>query len=279
MAEQSLFWTAPSTGDGASTYTEDQLRTLFKASMMTDVTSEGVIETRSGYLNKLQPSQGSGIITVASGAAWVNGQFYHNDALITLTIPTPTSGTTGGRIVLRIDYAARTIRVVRNSNSDGNSAIPGLTQNSSTWEISLATFTVTTSGAIAMTDTRTYVHVAGRVYANQIDNLILKRRGGSSSDWTTSGNNMYDGGKSIKCVGVVDVLISGPPYAEVTVTLPQTYSKKPTVQLTCTSGSTGVAFTPMIVSVTTTQITIRVVASATVSEITQVHWETTGEIA
>ena len=68
-------------------------------------------------------------------------------------------GTTGRRCVLRKDWSARTVRAVIISSSDGTASLPSLTQvDGVTWEIPLASFTITTAGVIAaLTDEREYV--------------------------------------------------------------------------------------------------------------------------
>jgi hypothetical protein len=93
----------------------------------------------------------------------VQGFSYWNSSASTLAVTTPTTGTTGGRVVLRADYSAATVRTVVKLNTDGNAGIPALTQvANTTWEISLATFTVTTGGVITVTDDRVYANVIHR---------------------------------------------------------------------------------------------------------------------
>src|SRR5690606_80859 len=83
----------------------------------------------------------------------------------------PTIGTTGYRVVLRLDVAARTVRLVLLSSSDGVSAIPAATQSAGTiWDMTVATFTCTTAGNITLTDMRGYAQPNLAITANQIVN-------------------------------------------------------------------------------------------------------------
>jgi hypothetical protein len=126
MAQKSLFWSTGSTGDGLTTYTQTEILDWLTRTFLVDTTIQGVV---AGYLNKLAVSGTASPISIASGAAVVAGIPYSNSTSTTLTIATPTTGTTGHRIVLRADYTAQTVRVVDIASSDGTSAIPALTQS------------------------------------------------------------------------------------------------------------------------------------------------------
>lgn len=166
MAEHSSFWTTNGTGDG-SAYTQAQLAAMWKR--LFTPSGYGVL---FGYANELAVSGTSSPISVATGAAVVQGFMYENDAAKSITVPTPAIGTTGHRVVLRVDWSAQTVRVVLKSSSDGVATLPALTQTINTvYEISLAGLTITTGGVITLTDERSYAVFATKIAGNQIDTL------------------------------------------------------------------------------------------------------------
>jgi len=166
LAEHSSFWTTNATGDG-SAYTQAQLAAMWKR--LFTPSGYGVL---FGYANELAVSGTSSPISVATGAAVVQGFMYENDAAKSVTVPTPAIGTTGHRVVLRVDWSAQTVRVVLKSSSDGVATLPALTQTINTvYEISLAGLTITTGGVITLTDERSYARFATKIGGDQIDTL------------------------------------------------------------------------------------------------------------
>jgi hypothetical protein len=168
MAESSIFWTTGATGDGASPYTQAQVTDWLRRTFLNAPTLEGVL---AGFSNALAVTGSTSPIAVAAGAAIVYGFPYENTSPVNLAVTTPSIGTTGHRVVLRVNWAAQTVRIVLKSSSDGVATPPGLTQTAgTTWEISLATLTITTGGAITITDTRSYAHPNLRIGTAQLDN-------------------------------------------------------------------------------------------------------------
>lgn len=173
MTERSRFWTTNNTGDGptigySTSDWEKILRHQFNGG---DEANGGIL---FGIGNALAVSGASSPLAVNTGAAMVYGHYYENDASLNLAVTTPVVGTTGGRVVLRVNWAAQTVRALVNRNTDGLSAIPALTQSAgTTWEISLATFTITTGGVITLTDTRKYVKFSTRVFGDMLDPAIV----------------------------------------------------------------------------------------------------------
>lgn len=155
MVERSVPWDNAGGGDGGP-YTEDSFRRLMKAMFSADSANIGVI---GGYLNSLQPTgSGADQVSIATGAAIIDGTFYDNDAALALTGPThvpmtrPVVGTTGKLLVLRKSWAAQTIRALVIASADGTSAIPAKVQTDlTTWDIPLMSFTHDTGGVIANT--------------------------------------------------------------------------------------------------------------------------------
>lgn len=172
MAENSILWTTGSTGDGASAYTQAKTTKFFRDFFISDnYASEGVLV---GNLNELVVTGTSSPVAVGTGAACVYGFPYENTASVNVAIPTPSIGTTGHRIVLRANYAAQTIRITLISSADGVASIPALTQiANTTWDISLATLTITVGGVITVTDARSYAHFATRVATENLDDLAV----------------------------------------------------------------------------------------------------------
>jgi hypothetical protein len=215
MAQKSLFWSTGSTGDGLTTYTQTEILDWLTRTFLVDTTIQGVV---AGYLNKLAVSGTASPISIASGAAVVAGIPYSNSTSTTLTIATPTTGTTGHRIVLRADYTAQTVRVVDIASSDGTSAIPALTQSAgSVWDISLASLTITTGGVITVTDLRNYIYPHGPLYY---------RQGGSSTVWSTAGTTNQSVNTAVKIEFGVIALSVG---VATDITFPSAFSQAPII--------------------------------------------------
>lgn len=155
MAERAFPFTTTGSGN-ATAYTEAQTTQWLKSVFLQDQ-SWGVLRD---WLNELNPAVSGGNVTVDTGSAYVNGYWYLNDALKTITVPTPSVGTTGHRIILRLTHSSDTIQAVLKSSSDGVSSPPSLQQDSSIWEESVATLTKTVGGVVTLTDTRQFAQYA-----------------------------------------------------------------------------------------------------------------------
>jgi hypothetical protein len=143
--ESSRYWNSNDVGDGASA---GFARALI-AAWLSKIFSRGAGGILDRALNELAVTGTSSPLAVASGAAIVDGIFYENSASLNLTVTTPSAGTTGGRVILRASWSAQTVRAVIKLNTDGVAAIPALTQTpGTTYEINLASFTITTGGVI-----------------------------------------------------------------------------------------------------------------------------------
>ncbi len=243
MAESSIFWTTGSTGDGASPYTQAQVVDWLRRTFLNAPASEGVLK---GYSNELAPSGAASPVAIAAGAAMVYGFPYENTAPVNVTIPTPSIGTTGHRIVLRVSWAAQTVRIALKSSSDGVASIPALTQTANTtWEISLATLTITTGGVITVTDARGWAHPnfdvkdlsvttgkladdavtnakigAGAVGTTELANnavddtkagnrvpFLYRRQGSDANEWYSYGGTTYTPGAVKEQMGMGGILV------------------------------------------------------------------------
>jgi len=178
-----MLWVTGGDGDGASGYDSSQTTRMFGA-----VFGNGYLE---GYLNEMAVSGTSSPISVATGAHWINGIFYHNDAAKSLTISTPGSGSTGFRVVVRADWSGTAeeagtpplhpatnqyeARVIMLTNAPGTAAIPVATQTlGDVWDETLATGTITSAGVIALTDARTKCVPNINIPASRAENRTRK---------------------------------------------------------------------------------------------------------
>jgi LEA14-like dessication related protein len=156
MAEISRFWTTNGTGDGTSGgYTAANFAEYMGNVAVTSAASEGVL---FGVLNNLAVTT-TGVtrqVSVNSGAAIADAKFYKSDAAELFTLDS-TASNRADRLVLRVSYAAQTVRLALVKGTDGSATPPALTQSAgTTWEISIATIAVNSANVLTITDTRTY---------------------------------------------------------------------------------------------------------------------------
>jgi hypothetical protein len=137
-----------------------------------------------GYLNNLAGTvTGANTVQIDTGGALADGKYYKNDAAVSVNIPSAVGGgnTRIDRIVLRADWAAFTVTIVRIAGTDaGSPTAPAITQTSgTTYDIKLYQALVNTSGTVTLTDERTMARP------------VLDRQGGSATDWDTQGTANY----------------------------------------------------------------------------------------
>ena len=271
MAERSQPWDTNGTGDGPGTgYTETQTEEFFRDLFSGDrYTTDGVLP---GNLNQLACTSATNQVTVASGAAVVYGKYYQNTASLAIAVTSPTTGTTGLRVVLRCSWAAQTVRATVVKNTDGTSAAPAATQTAgTTWDITLATGTITTGGSISLTDAREFLHMPTA--------LIHRRQGGSATDWATTGTTNYTPGESFIQVGAVSVTFSSGTGTQA-VTFPVAFSGVPVVLLTVdnAASSTKRKLLATVESVSASSVTIRLYMTdeSTSSSSAVVYWVAVG---
>jgi len=202
MTETSMFWNTNDVGDGADSG--------FSASMIAGWMKTIFARGSSGVLkrvgNELAASGTATPLEVDTGAAIVYGLFYENSAALELTVTTPSTGTTGGRVNLQVDWSAQTVRAAIQLNTDGTAAIPALVQTAgSEWSISLATFTITTGGVITLTDVREFCAFANSARLDQIilagHSVIGKNDSGSGAGEAITAS--ADGNLLVRKSGVV----------------------------------------------------------------------------
>lgn len=149
-----------------SAISEDQWRELWDS-----ILSAGVFR---GILGGLAvTANGSGMqVFVATGEAWSKGNYYQNDAPITLTVdPNATSNPRIDRVILRNDFVANTLQVVIRAGTPAVSpAPPALEQSISAWDVPLAQVRVepgaVTILATKVTDERQYAATAATLDVN-----------------------------------------------------------------------------------------------------------------
>lgn len=172
MAPTSRPWTSGA-GDGTTAYTAAQWASVWRKTY-----GDGVLR---GIGGELAVSGGASPLTVQAGAAFVDGIFFEDPASTSLAVATPAA-TTGGHVVLRADWTARTARLVAVLSSSGVTTPPNVTQNSGTlYEIRLATFTMTNAGVITLTDVRPFARFSTRIADAQFDTPKVSRAGDTMS--------------------------------------------------------------------------------------------------
>lgn len=152
MAETSLPWDGTTTGD-ATTAPYDAATEWAK--LMAIVQGSWADANKGLVVVGLAPSVNGGNVRIAVGDALVYGTQYSNVAAnVDIPIPTPATSTRIDAVVLRKSWAGQTIRITRIAGTEGAGA-PSLTQNAGvTWDYPLCNASITTGGAITITDLR-----------------------------------------------------------------------------------------------------------------------------
>lgn len=176
MAEDSLLWDGTTTGHAASTdiwnapYSSAEMSDLFSTLLGSDVAKGFVIP---GFGNDLKVQANSPValnVVVKSGRLMVRGRLYGNTSDNTLTIgAADATNPRLDRIVARISFAAQTLTLaVLAGTAAATPSLPALTQNTTTYEISLAYVWV---AATATTLADTEIHDE-RVFAANLESIL-----------------------------------------------------------------------------------------------------------
>lgn len=283
MSEFSLWWPTGGTGDGASPYSSTQITDWLRRTFLNVPASEGVLPN---FGSTLAVTGSSSPLHVADGAAVVYGYPYTNSASVSVTVPTPTGGTTGHRVVLRATWGTtQTVRIALISSANGNSSYPALTQVAgTTWEIPLANLTITTGGVITINDARSLCHFNTMVSSSMLESLAVtadklapnsviaakipdssitkskfavpiishaKHLGGSYLDLSFPGTTAYDLPGSNLYMQTGCSAISADPGNTMTITFPYAFSYLPMFFFTPISGQNGNGIEPGITISTT----------------------------
>jgi hypothetical protein len=169
--QESVLWNTNGVGDGAADITRAQWIDFFRMLFLRDYTTQGVA---TGFLNALAVSStGNNNVRVASGGAVVRGFLYQNTANVDHTVTSPVADT-GFRVVLRADWDAQTVRQDVVMNTTGVTDPPALVQiELDTWEISLATGTITSGGVISVTSAPTSMYYNTKVNTVMVDDAAI----------------------------------------------------------------------------------------------------------
>lgn len=157
MTEFSMLpWqTQTGVGDGPlAGYNQDQSNEFFRDFSVSNVATAGPL---SGIDNELEVTGAASPLSVNTGKAYAYGRYWNITAPVNLAVTTPTApaAPTGGRVVLRTDWAGNQTRLLANQSPDGVIAPPALVQVAgTTWDIPLASYEIDGFGNIKLTDER-----------------------------------------------------------------------------------------------------------------------------
>jgi hypothetical protein len=166
--------------------------------------TQGVVRA---MLNELAVTGATSPVSIATGWAIVKGKLYKNSAVEPLAIPTPAVSTRIDRVVLRLNYTTETCVIARVAGAEGGGA-PALTQTDGTlWEISLAQASITTGGAITLTDERAFL----------LDGMVRE----SSLGAAAVGPGKIKAGGVSATAQIADGIVTLPKLAEHSVDSPQ----------------------------------------------------------
>uniref|UniRef100_A0A6M3J492 Putative structural protein n=1 Tax=viral metagenome TaxID=1070528 RepID=A0A6M3J492_9ZZZZ len=179
MVEKSLPWDDIDIGD-AATYApysagdwNEMYGDLFQ--MYEDL---GIVLRSGNGLNPTLTVDDSPCV-IDTGAAMVMGQYYKNDAPVSIVIPRPITNPRYDRIVLRREWATKLTRLVRSAGVEGAGVPPDLTTTIDVrWELPIATIIVPVAGAMTLVDDRTY-----RMFPE-----VTERQGGDPDNWDYPGD-------------------------------------------------------------------------------------------
>jgi len=155
MTEISRFWDGVVLGD-CGPYSTANVHGQFFRSILNGTGNRGPL---LGWLNELEVTGTSTPVSVATGAAIIYGLFYESTEAVSVSVGTPSSGTSRyDRIVVRRDWSLQTARIARVTGTAAISpSIPALTQSvGGIYEIPLATLLVDDAGTITVTDDREF---------------------------------------------------------------------------------------------------------------------------
>jgi len=200
MTQKSLHWNGASIGDadalvenaadgigyrlGNADY-ESPFVDLALRMLLNGTGNRGVLE---GWTNELAVTAPGAVspAVVDTGGAVVYGMPYENTVAVNVAVASPTSDTRIDRIVLRRDWAAQTIRITLIGGAEGGGA-PAITQSpspdgSGIYDIPLAQVSITTGGAITLTDEREFCQFC----TVPVDNTLATAHFlNESADWIT----------------------------------------------------------------------------------------------
>lgn len=160
MAEVSWPWDGTTLGDATTApYSSSEYAQFVR----TAIDDHGVAPNARLHIPVSAFGYGSLLVTgtatpvaIAAGYAYIAGFTYINDTGSTLAIATPGANPRKDRVILRISWAAQTIRLVLLAGVEAATpSPPALTQTiGTTYEVSLAQVNITTGGVVTVLDER-----------------------------------------------------------------------------------------------------------------------------
>lgn len=161
MAQNSRFWNGTTVGDAASPEapynadTEFAQVMLAMAGALADPNRGGVFFGNSEGI--LTVTGGTSPLSMAAGQAIVYGNWYHNDSVATLVIPTPSGATRKDLVTLRKDWTLQTVRLTRVAGVEGGAVASPIQVVGTIWDYPMYEADITTGGVVTLTDLRTYL--------------------------------------------------------------------------------------------------------------------------
>lgn len=144
--------------DGKGPYGQDDLLRYYD-----NLYQSGVSVNDAGAMT-LAVTGITGGVSVAAGFAIIKGAWMNNDTAKTLAVAADLNYTRIDRVVLRLDYSAKTCEIILKPGVAASSPVaPALTRNTTYWELSIAQVKITKTGAIAVTDERAITSVCGAI--------------------------------------------------------------------------------------------------------------------
>lgn len=158
MVELSRFWDGTTLGDaavaGGAAYDSSEFSEVLKAL----AAAEGVPTYQSGVFrgvdNQLALTPGSGLVTIGTGKALVDGRYYRNTAPLNITVP--ASSLRHDYIVLRKDTSLQTVRLTRIAGTDGSASDPAL-GTTNPFDMPLFLVGITGGGIAQLGDSRLFI--------------------------------------------------------------------------------------------------------------------------
>jgi len=144
MTERSYHWNTTGGGDG-QVYSQSEMMDRFFRAVLNGTGNQGVLH---GWLSSLEVTGTASPLSVATGGAVLYGMIYETDAAVSVTVAAPATGSSTYYVVVRRSWAGQTCRIA---------LVTALVQTvNTTYDVPLATITVTAAGVITITDTRDY---------------------------------------------------------------------------------------------------------------------------
>ena len=158
-------------------------------------------------------------------------------------------------------------------DSSGNLTVTGAVSASSLNASQLGSGTVPLARLSGIT--------TGNLAADSVDDTIvgnrvpavIRRQGGSATDWDSAGTTTYTPGMVRTQSGVIAITLSATSFGSTAVTFPVAFSAKPNVLCSIANNPTsGILFAPQAQSISASGFTAYIAANATLSVTVNIAW-------